>query len=272
MEHKGIFREASSDVKISLMIQPHSPILIQSPDDKNGNTIHLLSNKKGNEETYYIPGSSIKGVLRNHSEKIFYHLLSIHPQSDKEKKKKDHSNAANFYHNLNPVNQLFGHIEFKSRLTIDDAFFDPKSVVIDRRVNVAIDRFRGGQKDGALFETEMLVKGRASLTIRLKNPTEWQLFWLMLLLRDFQDGKIRVGAKTSIGFGQLSSDLIALDVSIYNRELEKSWSYWLEKGKYEKKIYSTYTFTSLNKVAPLLEHKWIEYLDKFAREKEGVSK
>lgn len=272
MKHTGIFRESSSDVKVCLTISPNSPLLIQSPEEATGNTIHCLSYNKGNEKVYYIPGSSLKGVLRSHTEKIFYHLLSVHPDSDIDKKKKDYQNGQDLYNDLNEVNQLFGHKDFKGRLTIDDAFFSNESIMIDKRVNVAIDRFRGGQKDGALFEPEMIVKGRAPVTIRLKNPTEWQLFWLMLLLRDFQEGKIRVGSKSSIGFGQLHSDLISLEISVYNRNLEDAWYEWLQKGKKEKKIYSTYTFTSLNEVAPLLESKWAEFLNKISKEKEGVSR
>ena len=203
MTFDGRWRHGNSEIIIKLKLSPHSPLLIQAPKEENSdNKIEALSYKKGDSKFFYIPGSSLKGVFRARSEKIFYHLRAVvDPGSDDDKKKLE--NAEKFYNELNAVNQLFGHQIFRGRLTFDDAIFDKESVEIETRTNIAVDRFRGGSKDGALFETECLIEGQASTTIRLKNPDSWQIVWLCFLIRDLQKGHITVGAKEGIGFGQI---------------------------------------------------------------------
>lgn len=279
MENNGLFRTSLSDVTVVLDVKPKSPLLIQAPrkvDD--GNKIYALSYKNKDGKIHYIPGSSIKGVFRSYTEKVFYHLLSIDPESDKEKKLKDHKGKkADFYYQLNPVNQLFGFKDFKGRLTIEDAYFDQSTVKLEKRTNIAIDRFRGGQKNGALFEPEMIIEGSTKMTIRLKNPYKWQIFWLFILVRDFQEGRIRVGSKSSIGFGEMDVDLVSCDVSVFSKSLIEDWESWLTQGIKLKKesnpyLYQTYMFSDLDKVAILLEEDWKEYIKKYSEEKEGVSK
>ncbi|OZM56249.1 hypothetical protein CIB95_12560 [Lottiidibacillus patelloidae] len=269
MVFDGRWRKLNSEVVMKLTLSPRSPLLIQAPKEetvgkkeKNNKLYCLTSNGK-----YYIPGSSIKGVFRSHTEKIFYHLINVEPSSDDNKKKvyqkkeKDKYESIEFYDKLNPINQLFGHSVFRGRLTVEDAMFNSNTVSTDTRTNIAIDRFRGGSKNGALFETECITKGDASTTVHLKNPEEWQIVWLCFLIRDLQKGNLSIGAKSSIGFGEVNVGCNDISINVYNQNLQSKWGTLLEKAQSKKEgVYNTYSFETLDTLANYLETNWTDFL------------
>lgn len=272
MTLKDTWRHAQNEIVIHLKIQPKSPLIIQEAKERADNLSECLMYKSNGIKNYYIPGSSIKGILRSHSEKIFYHLLGVDLISDETKKLNlSKTTAEQFYSELNPINKMFGHHSFKGRLTIEDAIFDKDSVQLDKRMNVAIDRFRGGSKNGALFEMELLTKGEANTKIHLKNAAEWQIVWLCYLIKDLQEGYISVGAKSGIGYGTLNVDLLSLDVIVMNKEIEQKWNNWLILGEqlshYYKKVYR---FKQLDTIATNLQSQWENFLDS-TKAKEGVN-
>ncbi|QNU24356.1 RAMP superfamily CRISPR-associated protein [Geobacillus zalihae] len=170
-----------------------------------------------------------------------------------------------FYRRLDYVSQLFGHAKFRGRLTVDDAHFLPLgSFDFERRTNIAIDRFRGGSKNGVLFTVEPIRLGKATTCIRLQNPEIWQIAWLCFLLRDWKEGKITVGAKSAVGFGRLEVGIQSLDLHMYDKELEREWeeSGVFRNSEVEQGLYRTYRFRQLDDLAKNVEAAWREWMEK----------
>jgi CRISPR/Cas system CSM-associated protein Csm3 (group 7 of RAMP superfamily) len=281
MQYEGVWRVARNEVIVPITVRPSSPLLIQAPkkeeeekEKQNGteeknNTIECLSYQKNGTTVYYIPGSSLKGVLRAHTEKIFWHLFSerVSEKMPKEEFKKVEEKSR-FYRELDYISQLFGHPKFRGRFTVDDAYFvNLSSSDIDKRTNIAIDRFRGGSKNGALFTVESIVSGEAKTHVRLKNPEIWQISWLCFLLRDWKEGRITVGAKSAVGFGRLDIDIHALEIHMYDRSLEQMWQEngIFQNSETEQELYRIYRFQQLDDLAQNVEPAWVEWMKEGGR-------
>ncbi|HFJ9404079.1 TPA: RAMP superfamily CRISPR-associated protein [Bacillus paranthracis] len=245
MKHAKTWAKLHSEVIVDLTIEPNTPILIQQSEDDNEINFVSYNNQ------HYIPGSSLKGVLRNHTENIFYHLL----------KEKEVVENLSVYDKLSVVDQLFGHETFKGKLVISDALFIGKPT-IEERQHIAIDRFRGGAKDGALFSTKAITQGTCKAKVILKNPETWQIAWLCYCIRDLQDGRVRVGAKSANGFGQVNIKEEDISLYIYDQQLEQSWNRWLvqENSKNERKSkFDPFQF-SLDDLGSMLVMEWGKFL------------
>ena len=101
--------------------------------------------------------------------------------------------------------RLFGSTRRGSRLWVDDATWDaPDPTVDDWKAQdfLAIDRFTGGGLDGAKFDAAPLTKARFTARLTLYDPKEWELGWLLLVLRDLAEGEIPIGFGAAKGYGR----------------------------------------------------------------------
>lgn len=258
----GSWQSLESELELKVCMGTKSPLIIQhsqqpkeedkknQPNDQKNNLVQFLHIKKNGRNIYYIPGSSIKGVLRNHTEKIFYHLNIIKTYIGDKEEKKD----------LDAVSRLFGSRSYRGRLSIEDAFF-PEDTETEKQEHVAIDRFRGGAKDGALFSIETINNGFVYTSIRLKNPEPWEVLWLSILIRDIQQGKITLGAKSSYGYGQILIKDTSWDLHIFNPKLEEDWKELLKGGESIDNIYfKTYSFSSNSTFIKHWEKEWEKFV------------
>lgn len=184
-----------------------------------------------------LSGSSLRGVLRSHGEKIARTLATNHWYQHDPK-----TAGANFLAHCPACNvlagkendpleacdsrlqgvipdyqetpeealclscQLFGSQRRGSRLWVRDAYFLTESLTEkDWKVQdfLAIDRFTGGGLDGAKFDAAPLQQARFQGQIVLHDPQSWELGWLALLLRDLAEGWITVGFGRAKGYGRL---------------------------------------------------------------------
>ncbi len=179
-------------------------------------------------ETPLLSGSSLRGALRSHAEKIGMTLASIHwpdaetfkqhrpisnPFADENKGDRDvawyQQKSAEFDDDA-PLDalclndQLFGSTLNGSRFWISDAKME-KAELGDKDWKVqdflAIDPFTGGGKDGAKFDAAPLVRPVFKAKLTLHNPRDWELGWLVLVLRDLADGMIPIGFGKAKGYG-----------------------------------------------------------------------
>lgn len=216
-----------ADIKI--VIEPIDPVLIKSGyatiDDAK---MVPVSTFKDGKNTYYFPGTSLKGVLRSHLERIARTLkqgsVCIPYYDDPKKKdmipvaaeqksfgcgfrsrgdsKPNPSSAA--YADSCAACRLFGSLKFGGRFSISDAYppadlkMEPES-----RDGIAIDRFTGGTVPGALFDLKVVVGGRFKANLQLVNFELWQLAALNLLLSDLADEMITIGSGRSRGLGRV---------------------------------------------------------------------
>ena len=218
---------------IALSIIPDGPILIKSgqegaepakPDMEFVETYHVEG------KTIYLPGSSLKGAIRAHAERIVRTVgHSTRPtdasqlwasdllrddadkyfkQREEEEKKKPERDrkiidSKTIYQESCFISQLFGNTAIASRLRIEDAYPNGE-VKLEERNGVAIDRVFGSVIPGGLFNYQVCTKGEFKTKIHLKNFTLAQLGLLGLVLRDLHEGWFGLGFAKSRGLGTVS--------------------------------------------------------------------
>jgi CRISPR-associated RAMP protein (TIGR02581 family) len=202
---------------IELSIIPEGPILIKSgkegaepakPDMEFVETYHA------NGKTIYLPGSSLKGAIRAHAERIVRtvghsgrptnpnQIWASDPQredADKYFKSQKITDPCTLYQQSCFAGQLFGNTSIASRLRIEDAYPNG-DVKLEERNGVAIDRVFGSVAVGP-FNYQVCTKGEFKTKIHLKNFTLPQLGLLGLVLRDLNDGWFGLGFAKSRGLG-----------------------------------------------------------------------
>jgi len=213
---------------VAVHVEPVDPVLVKS-GYATLDTADMVPvcTYLGGVKTYYFPGTSLKGVLRSHLERI---ARTLHPGSvcipyfDPRKRDlrvpvaaeagshgcgfrsrgqgKDPSAAA--YHDSCAACRLFGSLKFAGRFSIGDAYPLPgHTPQLEQRNGVGIDRFTGGTVPGVLFDLQVLVGGRFEARIRVVNFELWQLAALNLLLADLQDEMLQIGSGRSRGLGRV---------------------------------------------------------------------
>lgn len=221
-------------VRIDFDLEPATPLLIKSGDE--GAILHpelpkLMFVRTGprEDETVYIPGSSLKGVVRSAAERV---LLTVGmrccdpldqktPCNDDARRQGDEiarnakdARRRNGEHPMAPIYKAvccgcrtFGSQAISSRVLFADAY-PPKDQreranATERRSGVAIDRKTGGPRGGQLFDMELVTGGAFRTSIHLGNVQLWQVALLGLVLRDLDEGFVRLGSAKSRGLGHM---------------------------------------------------------------------
>lgn len=243
--HKRLVNECT----LSLSLRPQGPVLIQSGKegaDPTKPNIEFVETYHSGGRSIYFPGSSLKGAIRAHAERIVRTLGSdkrqtdgtlwaSNPLDDKDKKNnpnqyldewkkanKDHAYAgAALYKQSCFITQLFGSTAVASRLRIQDAYpADVNKVKTEERNGVAIDRVFGSVAVGP-FNYQVCTAGEFRTQIHLKNFTLEQLGLIGLVLRDLDDGWFGIGFAKSRGMGSVSADVTQAVVSYPGCELKE---------------------------------------------------
>ena len=223
---------------ITVHLEPQDPILVKSGyaalSDADSVPVETYrKNEQGViESCYYLPGSSLKGALRSHFERI---ARSLQPESvcipyyDHARKDKfvvpvaseaqsygcgyrghKEDSTAQHYASHCPACRLFGSLKFTGRFSIGDAYplpgasHTPKK---EHRHGVGIDRFTGGSVPGVLFDQDVLVGGTFAASIRVINFELWQLAAVGVLLQDLEDELVYIGSGQSRGLGRVKGSV-----------------------------------------------------------------
>lgn len=236
-----MLKKIVSHASIELEITPLDPLLIKSGQATvSGVDMAFVQTYRNGKAQPFIPGSSLKGVIRSYAEKICRSLRDapvpvclpyLDPGKARggeamqascglvfEKYKKDNKKhdigTDNIYRLSCPACRLFGSHDYIGRLATTDGYLTD-SHILEVRNGVAIDRFTGGTVQGALYDLEVLVKGIFKTSIDIRNFERWQLGLIGLVLRDMEDGLIRIGFGKSRGFGRIKAKIIKFRVSYY---------------------------------------------------------
>lgn len=225
-----------ADVKIT--IEPIDPVLIKSGHaTMDGADMVPVSTFRDGKSIYYFPGTSLKGVLRSHLERIARTLqqgsvcipyydpkksIPIPVESEKQSygcgfvsrdsQTGDTTSAA--YADSCAACRLFGSLKFGGRFSIGDAY--PKQdhePMLESRNGVGIDRFTGGTVPGVLFDLQVMVGGKFEASLRLTNFELWQLAALNLLLADLADEMISIGSGRSRGLGRVRANVTSYSLA-----------------------------------------------------------
>lgn len=187
--------------------------------------------RQANDNKPFIPGSSIKGVLRSYLEILLAEIAQygkccivtdkpcLDLNKDKElltQYKKDYKNqvkelAEVLYKELCPICRLFGSQVMASKIQIKDATLIGDTP-IEIRDGVAINRDTGTTVDGKKYAFECVSAGAKFeflMTIDNLEPQYEPL--IKLLINALERGEIILGGRKSIGLGEVE----LIDTEIY---------------------------------------------------------
>ncbi len=219
---KMLFNECLIDFSISTETAVLIKSGMESLEDPDMSPIKTFRN--GREEVF-IPGSSLKGVMRSYAEKITRTLRQRKNPAccnpfEKDTSKPDRACSSYFeeYKNKKDIKKLhateaykmsclicrlFGSTENASRLMIRDAYLkNGCDTRIEKRSGVGIDRFTGGVASGP-FELGVVSNAEFETQIYIRNFELWQLGLLAYVFKDFEDGFVSIGYGKSRGFGKV---------------------------------------------------------------------
>lgn len=180
---------------------------------------------RDNDGKPYIPGSSLKGVLRSYMEALLGSGLDFEYRScfivnspclDEEKvkdikdkiKKRNGNNLNNkelaeeIYSELCDVCKIFGCNHFASKLKIRDCSLKDEKFYIEKKDGVVIDRDTGTSLDGRKYDFEQVAAGtKFNFYMTIENLDKEHEELLKLMINLLKNGELKVGGKTSVGLG-----------------------------------------------------------------------
>jgi CRISPR-associated RAMP protein (TIGR02581 family) len=203
-------------LRLTLAISPRGPLLVKAggvsanpslPDMQFVRTAHATLG-----EIVYIPGSSLKGVVRGFAEKALRTLddrntwrwacptFPDEPESC-AKRLENEKSSATVYHRSCGACRIFGHTRLRGRASFTD-LFPVDEVVTETRYGVAISRLTHAVAHGP-FEMEVAVSGTFEGHLVLENYEIWQLGLLASALEAMNQGLVKVGFGKNRGFGEV---------------------------------------------------------------------
>jgi CRISPR-associated RAMP protein (TIGR02581 family) len=216
--HKRLVNHCTVDLTLS----PNGPVLIKSGKEGADPTkpdMEFVETYHRNGKSIYLPGSSLKGAIRAHAERIVRtvgsdrkpansnQIWANNPLDDNYNYLKDKTDkqqklpAPEIYKESSFTDQLFGNIAIASRIRIEDAYpVDPHQLKLEERNGVAIDRVFGSVAVGP-FNYQVCTAGKFKTKIHLKNFSLAQLGIIGLVLRDLNEGWFGIGFAKSRGLG-----------------------------------------------------------------------
>jgi CRISPR-associated RAMP protein (TIGR02581 family) len=161
------------------------------------------------DEVVYIPGSSLRGVVRAHAERLLRtkdEKLACFVEAKsfclrQKGLKEDKERADRLYRESCYACKLFGNTGVASRVQMSDLYpaVEPLS---ESRFGVAIDRITGAVAVGP-FDLEVVTDARFEGRVVLRNFTIGQLGLLSAALLDIADGLVALGHSKSRGLGRV---------------------------------------------------------------------
>ncbi|HUX76065.1 MAG TPA: RAMP superfamily CRISPR-associated protein [Anaerolineae bacterium] len=215
--HKRLLNEATLD----FTIVPEGPILVKAGEtgaDPTRPDMEFVRTWKDGEQVVYLPGPSLKGVIRSHCERIVRTVgegRSCTPVVKEEscvgkRELKQEHDGKHVHSRSCFICQMFGNTVLAGRVRTKDAY-PIGEVRTEERNGVAIDRVFGSVAVGP-FQMEVVTSGEFETAITIRNFTIAQLGLLALALRDFKLGRVGVGFGKSRGLGHVTLEWGGLTV------------------------------------------------------------
>ena len=215
--HKRMVNQAI----IELTISPVGPLLIKASDqgaDPTKPDMEFVETYHEGDRSVYLPGSSLKGAIRAHCERIVRTLGGENPSHNsvwacepleqnspcRQLNERYNGNGAAIHKNSCTICQIFGSTDISAHARIADAYpVNREEIRREERNGVAIDRVYGSVAHGP-FNFEVITAGAFKTEIRVKNFATAQLALIALAIRDFDEQRIGIGFAKSRGLGQVN--------------------------------------------------------------------
>jgi len=218
LRHDRLYQQ----IQIDGMLILKSPVRIgggreESPYQAADLSVVRLKTKEG--IIPYIPGSSIKGLIRSAVEKV-NKTLAIYkktctPTSFRESCGGKFNKAVNriknneelvkfIKKNYCDVCKIFGTSGFRSNVLFSDCYpISPQSFTLSKQVGASMNRRLGGTDKGSLYQTEYIEPGSEfKFTMIMNNLSSEQIGLLFSGFKLINQSRVFVGSFTSKGFGQ----------------------------------------------------------------------
>lgn len=223
--HKRIVNQAIIEITIS----PVGPLLIKASDqgaDPTKPDMEFVETYHAGNRTIYLPGSSLKGAIRAHCERIVRTLGGENPSHSnvwtcepleqdspcRKLNKRHNGNGAAIHKNSCTICQIFGSTDISAHARIADAYpLNQEEIRREERNGVAIDRVYGSVAHGP-FNFEVITAGEFKTTITIKNFTTAQLALIALAIRDFDQQRVGIGFAKSRGLGQINMKVNSVEI------------------------------------------------------------
>jgi CRISPR/Cas system CSM-associated protein Csm3 (group 7 of RAMP superfamily) len=236
-----MFRRWLNRATIQLTLSPRGPVLIKSGLESADPTRPAMEFVRSRHalygETVYLPGTSLKGALRSHAERVLSGLgvkicnpfdrasecrRATRGRRDPGARDERSPTGAEVFGEQCPACQTFGSLALGGRCNVEDAYPWAQEEVGDgaaanateTRWQVGIDRRTGQAQGSALFELEVVVGGAFHTTIHLENFQLWQLGLVGALLDDVKAGDVPIGFGKSRGLGQVEVKVQKVEVEM----------------------------------------------------------
>ncbi len=226
-----MFREMKNEGKLTFKLITDSPLSIRSGSindiDPTLPDMQCIRTQRKGEQTVFIPGSSIKGVMRSRCERIINFLggnvcnvVDIKNNcGSKMRKQADDMNGKERYEQICIGCRMFGSTVLGSRIKFKDAYpidIDPK---IGFRNGVGINRITGAAQKGALYDFEVVEEGKFLVSISLNNFELYQLKLLLFVLKDIDDGYAAFGGSSTRGNGKMKVEEVNFEYRDYRKDV-----------------------------------------------------
>jgi CRISPR-associated RAMP protein (TIGR02581 family) len=219
--------------RLGLVLRPRGPVLIKSgietPDPTRPGMEFVRTRHAVHGDTIYLPGTSLKGAIRSHAERVLRGLKvrACDPLTQGERCRQPQQSSQNgelasdrIFSAQCATCRTFGSLALSGRAHVLDAYpWPPQANELDQRQacaaanetdtrwQVGIDRKTGQAQGGALFDLEVAVKGAFYAEVQLRNFQLWQLGLVAAVLREMDEGQVPIGFGKSRGLGQVAVEL-----------------------------------------------------------------
>jgi CRISPR-associated RAMP protein (TIGR02581 family) len=240
-----MFNEFKNRVRLDAELITRTPLFIGANSDSFKPTAINGACVKDAYGNPYIPGSSLKGVLRAFCESLCGDKATsdvaknFKNKEDRAEYKDPKDLATEISKESTDVERLFGTAVMSGKVKIADAVLpEGERVKTDVRNGVTIDRDTHTAAGGALFETETVPAGtKFEFRLSAENLEHKEAETLSKLLQYFAEGNILVGGRSRAGLGEV----------ILSHIKGKVWK--AEQGKFPVPI----EFDGLDKLMLILE-------------------
>ncbi len=287
-----MLKKMINSARIAFDIIPIDPLLIKSGQATVGGVdmSFVRTYRFGEKDEPFIPGSSLKGMIRSYSEKICRSLKDnpvpvclpyIKPKEEGEgeahqascglifeKYKKDYDvktiPSRDIYNLSCAACRLFGSHGFIGRFAASDAYLTEEfkktgRPLLEIRDGVAIDRLTGGAAPGAKYDLEVLTRGEFGTSLEIRNFERWQLGLTGLVLRDMEEGLVRLGFGKSRGLGKFKINIKEFKITYYNRKISHLCGLPVFCSEEENNAYGFFAETGETEPLPEPEIKGLRY-------------
>ncbi|MBN2208091.1 MAG: hypothetical protein JW759_02180 [Candidatus Coatesbacteria bacterium] len=207
---------------LSLSIKPRGPLLVRAGHTMSDASLMLEHNVEtpyGDDAAApFIPGSSLKGVIRSHFERVaaccgiracesFSSSACSRRVLSQELLKASEGEVYSGV--LCAACKVFGCEKAAGRFWARDAMPSADNPPTRQlRATLPIDRFLGSSRFASAVDFEAVVGGEFETQIVIENFELWQLAMIGIVLMDLDDGYVQIGGLRSKGFG-----LVAVEFS-----------------------------------------------------------